>query len=370
LQKELILKQAKLERIRRVTKADQRKLYIGIAGNLFDEREAKTAVESELASVGLVIEKVLRERGYKTTFFNFNKMPGVIQELKDANVDLVFNVCERINNSSLLEPHAASLLDILQIPYTGSNPFTLGLCMDKIRVKKLLAHHNIPTPNWDYVYSVDDEVSEDLTFPLIVKPAMSDNSIGVTNDSVVINKEQLAIQIKKILTEYHVPALIEEYIAGDEYDVSILGSETDNLKVLPLSRSVFSNLPKNYWHIYSYEAKWGLDTTFKKHVEVQRPPKKISSKLQSLISEIALDTYNILDCHDYGRVEIRVDEHNNPYVLELNPNPAINTLDCLPSVASLVGMDYGDFLEEIISLAINRYKFQPPYHHLQQQTVV
>lgn len=366
LQKELILKQAKLEKIRRVTKADQRKLFIGIAGNIFDENDQVTEVESELASVGLVIEKVLSERGYKTQFFNFNKMPNVIQELKSANVDLVFNVCERINNSSLLEPHAASLLDILQIPYTGSNPFTLALCMDKIRVKKLLSHHNIPTPNWDYVYSLDDEIDDELQYPLIVKPAMTDNSIGVTNESVVTNKEELKVQINKILTEYHVPALIEEYIAGDEYDVSILGSDSENLKVLPLSRSVFTNLPKDYWHIYSYDAKWGLDKTYQQKIEVQRPPKKISSKLQSLISEIALDTYNILDCHDYGRIEIRVDEHSNPYVLELNPNPAINAKDCLPSVAKLVGMDYGDFLEEIISLAINRYKYQPPYHHLQQ----
>ena len=91
--------------------------------------------------------------------------------------------------------------------------------------------------------------------------------------------------------------------------------------------------------------------------------------MESLITEIALDTYNILDCHDYGRVEIRVDEDDNPYVLELNPNPSININDAVPAVAELIGMDYGDFIEEIIRMAINRYKNKPPYYHLQTNLI-
>ena len=95
------------------------------------------------------------------------------------------------------------------------------------------------------------------------------------------------------------------------------------------------------------------------------PPKNVERKLESLLSEIALDTYNILDCHDYGRVEIRVDKDDNPYVLELNPNPSINIEDMVPWSAETVGMDYGAFLEEIIKMAIKRYKNKPPYYHLQ-----
>ncbi len=280
-------------------------------------------------------------------------------------MDLVFNVCERINDSSLLEPHAASLLDVLKVPYTGSNPFTLSLCIDKIRVKKLLSYHKIPTPEWDYVYSLSDSVRDDLKYPLIVKPANTDNSIGITNDSVVKNPEELKRQLQRVVGELGRPALIEEYIEGDEYDVSIMGSEEDDLRVLPLSRSVFDRMPEGYWHIYSFEAKWDEGSVYKQNIEVQRPAKNIPKKLEAVISEIALDTYNILDCHDYGRVEIRVDKSGNPYVLELNPNPSINLSDCVPVVAGLTGLDYGDFLEEIISLAIKRYKNRPPYYHLQ-----
>ena len=112
-----------------------------------------------------------------------------------------------------------------------------------------------------------------------------------------------------------------------------------------------------------------MDTVYKGGITVQRPPKNVNKKLTSLIEEIALDTYNILDCHDYGRVEVKVDKNSNPYVLELNPNPSIDLDDCLPEVAKLVGLDYGDFIEEIIRMAIERYKKYPPYYHLQSNLI-
>ncbi len=362
LGKESFLRAAKIESIRHFSHQNLRKLHIGIACNIYNGNGG--SVENDLMSVGKNIEKTLKDRGYRISFYDFNNLPKAFNELRGSDVDLIFNVCERINDSSLLEPHAASILDTLQIPYTGSNPFTLALCIDKIRVKKLLAFHNIPTPKWDYAYAIDDDISEDLKYPLIVKPGNTDNSIGITNESVVTNKKQLIKQLEKIVVKLGRPALVEEFIEGDEYDVSIIGSDEVDLKILPLSRSMFNKMPKGYWHIYPFEAKWEDDPVYQKII-VQKPPKNISKRLEALISEIALDTYNILDCHDYGRVEIRVDKNDNPYVIELNPNPSINIGDCVPAVAELVGMDYGDFIEEIIRMAIRRYKNKPPYYHLQ-----
>lgn len=361
----------KIEKIRQTTGEDIKNLHVGIACNIYESKEEENgAVEHDLMSIGKNIEKTLKEKGYKITFFDFNNLPKVFNELKRKNVDLVFNVCERINNSSLLEPHAAAILDALQIPYTGSNPFTLGLCIDKIRVKKLLAYHNIPTPRWDYAYEIDDEIRDDLRYPLIVKPGNTDNSIGITNESVVANKQELDRQLRKVIMELGRPALVEEYIEGDEYDVTIIGSDEENLRVLPLSRSIFKEMPAGYWHIYPFDAKWSeSENNPYNKIIVQRPPKNIDKKLEALISEIALDTYNILDCHDYGRVEIRVDEYGNPYVLELNPNPSIDINDCVPASAELVGMDYGKFLEEIIKMTIRRYKDKPPYYHLQANLI-
>lgn len=366
INREMLQRGSKIEKIRRMEISNQRNLHIGIACNLYEDNggDQETVVEKDLTVIGQDIEKTLQARGYKISFFDFNNLPEAFNALKDSDVDLVFNVCERINNSSLLEPHVASILDTLQIPYTGSNPFTLGLCIDKIRVKKLLSYHKIPTPEWDYVYSLEDDIREDLRYPLIVKPANTDNSIGITNDSVVRNEAELHRQLEKVIKEIGRPALIEEYIDGDEYDVPIIGTDEDDLRVLPLSRSIFDQLPPDIWHIYPFEAKYTDDSVYNQ-IAVQRPPKNIGKKLETLLGEIALDTYNILDCHDYGRVEIRVDKNNNPYVLELNPNPSLDNGGFFADSAEMIGMDYGDFLEEIIRLAINRYKDNPPYYHLQ-----
>jgi len=364
--KSLLNKARKIENIRKFREEDLKKLNIGIACNLY---EGDDPILRDLTSVGKNIEKTLQERGYKVHFFDFNNLPQVFEDIRKSDVDIIFNVCERINNSSLLEPHSAAILDALQVPYTGSNPLTLALCIDKIRVKKLLSFHDIPTPKWDYAYSMDDYIDKELRYPLIIKPGNTDNSIGITNDSVVTNKSGLKRQMEKIIHGMKSPALVEEYIEGDEYDVTIIGNDEDELRVLPLSRSIFKNMPEGFWHIYPYEAKWFQDYSAYNNIIVQRPPRNISKRLASLITEIALDTYRILDCHDYGRVEIRVDEHNNPYVLELNPNPSINIEDLVPHVAEIAGMNYGEFLETIIKMAIKRYQNNPPYYHLQSTMV-
>lgn len=360
INKESVIRSAKIAHIKALREDELTNLHVGVACNLYDE--STSAVEKELTAAGRDIEKALLEKGYRVSFFDFNDAPKAFNEIKASDVDIVFNVCERINNSSLLEPHAAALLDILQIPYTGSNPSTLAVCIDKIRVKELLNHHSIPTPKWDYAFSMEDRINEDLRYPLIVKPADTDNSIGITNKSVVANKDELQTQLKEIIEGLGSPALVEEYIEGDEYDITIMGNDEDDLRVLPLTRSIFKAMPEGYWHIYPYDSKWTEDAAYKT-ILTQCPPKNISKRLEVLLTEIALDTYNILDCHDYGRVEIRVDAEDNPYVLELNPNPSINVGDY--SFMELGSMQYGDFLEQIIRMAIKRYKNRPPYYHLQ-----
>jgi len=365
--KDAVLSAARIEHIRALPMEEQRSLHVAVASNGF--ADSPDPIEAELTSDAKKIAETLAERGYKTSFLDFNFPFEAVQQIQDSKVDIVFNLCERINHSSLLEPHAASLFDILRIPYTGSNPFTLGLCLDKIRVKKLLSFHSIPTPRWDYLYEVEESFNEDFPLPAIVKPANSDSSLGITNDSVVATRAALLERIDYVLGELKRPALIEEFIDGDEYDISILGNWDDTQRILPLSRSVFKTLPEGVWPMYPYEAKFLGSEIHKKNIEVQRPPKGVPGKLTSLISEIALDAFNVVGCSDYGRAEMRVDSRGNPFILEVNPNPSIGPTDCVPSVAALAGMDYGDFLEEVLRLAIRRYKDRPPYYHLQMSTL-
>jgi D-alanine-D-alanine ligase len=367
LSRRAVLGAARIEHIRTLPREAQRNLHVGIASNEFAGSD--NPIEAELTSDAEKIAETLGARGYRTTFLDFNHPFEAVQQIQDEKIDIVFNLCERINHSGLLEPHAASLLDILQVPYTGSNPFTLSLCLDKIRVKKLFAFHHIPTPRWDYLYDRDEAFDENFPLPAIVKPANSDSSLGITNESVVASHAALKKRIEYVLEDLKRPALIEEFIDGDEYDVSILGNWDDQQRVLPLSRSVFKGLPEGYWHMYPYEAKFLGSQVHKQGIEVQRPPRGVPGKLTSLISEIALDALNVVGCSDYGRVEVRVDKNGNPCVLEVNPNPSIGPTDCVPSVAALAGMSYGDFLEEILRLAIRRYRDRPPYYHLQMSTL-
>lgn len=365
--RDAVLGAARIEHIRTLAMEEQRSLHVGIASNGFADSE--DPIEAELTSDAQTIARTLGERGYRTSFLDFNDPFEAVRQVQDLRVDIVFNLCERINQSSLLEPHCAALFDILRVPYTGSPPSTLSLCLDKIRVKKLFSFHRIPTPRWDYLYATDEQMDENFPLPAIVKPANSDSSIGITNDSVVDSRDALLNRIDYVVNELHRPALIEEFVDGDEYDVSIMGNWADQQRVLPLSRSMFDALPEGYWHIYPYEAKFLGSDVHKRSIEVQRPPRGVSSRLTSLISEIALDAYNVVGCSDYGRVEVRVDARGNPYVLEVNPNPSIGPTDCVPSVAALEGPDYGDFLEEILRLAIRRYRDRPPYYHLQMTTL-
>ncbi|PIR62454.1 MAG: hypothetical protein COU65_03400 [Candidatus Pacebacteria bacterium CG10_big_fil_rev_8_21_14_0_10_42_12] len=360
-----IMGEARLIKLRASSKKKQRQLNIGIACNRVVN--GGDSVESEIGAVGTTIEQTLNEIGYKTTYVDFNNLPEAISVLQTQPIDLVFNVGERINGSSLLEPHIASILDAMQIPYTGSNPFTLGFCIDKIRVKKLLTYHQIPTAKWDYMYEMTDKLRTDFVYPLIVKPGNSDDSIGITQESVVTNEKELKRQLEYMLHELKRPALIEEYLPGDEYAVSILGNENDDLRVLPLDRTIYDKFSRDRWHILTFEDKYGEDINLDNDptLIVERPPKNVSSKLIKLISEISLDTFLILGAHDYGRVDVKLDQSGNPHVLELNPNPSINRGRCVPEVAEIDGLSYPDFLEKIISLAINRYRDERPYAHLQ-----
>lgn len=356
--KKVLLSKARIEKLKNISYRNQRGLKIGIACDQI------SPYENGYEDPSVTIERKLQKQGYdRVTRFDLNNLQKTLFELQQRDFDFIFNLCEKIHDTPLLEPHAAALFDMLEIPYSGSNPYTLSLCIDKIRVKKLLNFHGIPTPKWDYAYTMDDKLTEDLRYPLIVKPSNSDNSFGITNDSVVTNSKDLKRQLREVIETYKRPALIEEYIEGDEYDVCMMGND-ENVEVLPLIRSVFDDMPKGYWHIYSSDLKGGKDEKAANYIRVEKPA-KISKKLDNLLSEIALDVYNIVSCFDYGKVEIRVDKNGNPYVLELNPNPPLEQNGFLPLSAKLAGYSYEALIEEIIQLGVNRYKDKPPFYHLQ-----
>ncbi len=357
LKKNKLIQAAKIEKVRHLSLNDQRKLRIGIAANLGEKDLVNNMI------VAQKIDNLLRKKGYITSIFDFNNFEKSFSKFLSTDIDLVLNICEGVNNDELLKSQSASLFEILHVPFTGTSSHNLELCRDKIRMKKLFSYHDVPTAKWDYARNLSQSINEDLQFPLIVKPADADNSIGISNNSVVINKAQLDKQLKNIIVDLGRPALVEEYIEGDEYSVFILGNSNEDLRVLPLSRSIFTRMPKGYWHIYTRESILNPNLKSSQKITVQNPARHLSKKLESLLSEIAIDAYKIMQCRDYGQVEIRVDKEGNPYVLEVNPNPSLYQLDGFNKAAKLVGMEYSDLLEEIINLAARRYNDKKTFYN-------
>ncbi|MGV8086017.1 MAG: D-alanine--D-alanine ligase family protein [Candidatus Woesearchaeota archaeon] len=332
-------------------------MKVAILSNVFKKESDYKEVENDLMEFGTAVKAALESAGHEAIFFDVNET--TFEELRNSDVEFAFNVCERFNGSSLFEPHIASMLELLNIPYTGSGPLTLATCINKVRVKEILMHHGILTPNYQVFYSRNKKLDPELKFPLIVKPVCMDNSIGITNDSVVKDEEALRSRISYILRTYDQPALVEEFIDGKEITVGILGNGR-SATVLPLSEVLFKNWNENDDKIYSYEAKWLKDTDSWKNVAIDCPA-ELPKYQEYRIKRIALQVYDILGSRDYGRVDFRLSKEGVPYVLELNPNPGISPPtsledqpDFIPFAASKAGMTYNDLILKIFNEALER----------------
>ncbi|MFC1700008.1 ATP-grasp domain-containing protein, partial [Candidatus Omnitrophota bacterium] len=273
--------------------------------------------------------------------------------LRKSNFDLVFNLCDDgFRNSSLLEAHIPAMLDILQIPYTGSNFFTLAVCLNKARTKEILTFHNIPTAEFQVFYRSETKLKRSLKFPLIVKPLHEDASIGLKKESVVKNRAQLKERIEFVIKNYDQPALVERFVIGREIYVGILGS-ADNLTVLPISEVVFDQDLAETAKICSYDSKWIPESEAFKNTPVQCPA-ELDQDLEQRLTTLATEAYRLMKCQDYGRVDFRIGQDGQPYVLEVNPNPDISEDAGLSTMAKAGKIDYKQLIERILFSALER----------------
>jgi D-alanine-D-alanine ligase len=277
-------------------------------------------------------------------------------KLLKSRPDIVFNIAEGLRGPSR-EAQIPAMLEMLGIPYTGSDSLTLGICLDKSRTKEILAHNGISTPAFAVLNSLDQLSDINLALPCIVKPLHEGSSKGIYDASVVRTKDELQCQVKKVIVEYEQPALVEEFLSGREFTVAMLGNNSD-LRILPIVEIKFDSLPQGVNPIYSYEAKWIWDT-IDKPIDVHECPANIDIKLQKQIEAVCRDTYRVLRCRDWCRIDIRLDEHGRPNVLELNPLPGIlpnpEEHSCFPQAARASGMDYNTLINTVLESGIKRY---------------
>jgi D-alanine-D-alanine ligase len=299
------------------------------------------------------IEESLRSGGYRPYVFaieNFSR--DLIRTITEISPRFVFNLCEEINGKCELEMCVAGLLELMGIPYTGSDPYVLGLALNKYHVKQILRAAGIPTARGYLRYPGKDlTIPRGTRFPVIVKPSRQDASLGINSYSVCYVPEQLEKQILYIHEVYGQEALVEEYLDGREFNVSVMGDR--NPEVLAVSEINFSGLPDDEPRIVSYRAKWDEDS-FVFNSTVPICPALISKRLENRIRNIAIRSYQCIGCRDYARIDMRSDARGRIYVLEVNPNPDISPEAGFARAARAAGYSYSEMVLRISEAAVER----------------
>jgi D-alanine-D-alanine ligase len=275
--------------------------------------------------------------------------------LRKARPDIVFNVAEGLWGPNR-EAHVPALCEFWNVPYTGSDPLTLAICLDKGRSKEILAYHGIPTAEFA-VARGDDPLNGIPTLPVVVKPVHEGSSKGITQASLCRTRAEVGRAVGVVWQRYRQPALVERWLPGREFTCAILGNGSD-ARVLPVVEVDFEALPRGAARLYSYEAKWIWDTP-DRPLEIFRCPAPLSHGLAQRIEQTVLAAYRVLRCRDWARIDVRCDARGIPHILEVNPlpgvlpDPAMNS--CFPKAARAAGLDYGAMIRAVLRAGAARH---------------
>jgi D-alanine-D-alanine ligase len=279
------------------------------------------------------------------------------EKLRAIRPDIVFNIAEGFYSVSR-EAQIPAILEMLRIPYTGSDPLTLGICLDKSRAKEILSFYSVPTPSFVLISSIEEINRVPDAFPKIVKPVHEGSSKGIYNSSVVYTRAELEAEVVRVLTTYQEPALVEDFLTGREFTVALLGNGR-YVRVLPLIELRLDHLPSEAQRIYSYEAKWIYDTVEHPLEDLYECPAKIDAVLRYRIEQVCVSAYHALRCRDWCRIDVRLDAHGVPNILELNPLPGIipnpDAHSCFPKAARAAGIGYNELINTVLDIALKRY---------------
>jgi D-alanine-D-alanine ligase len=303
-----------------------------------------------------VIDEVadaLAEGGHKPQLLGIHdNLQELIDRLKEQKPDLVFNLCETFNDDYYGEMYVAAVLSMLNIRYTGTGPEGMAFRQNKAVTKKLLAFHNVQCPNYATFAKDNLEFAGKMRFPLFVKPLRRDASAGVSDSSLVTDYASLMKKIEYIHRELHDTALVEEYIEGREFYVSVLGNFPP--EPLPLIELDFSKLPEGHPHIYSEKAKFDEDSEIYNLINFGVAT-DLTPELRNRITMAGAKAAHALQIHDYARVDIRLSQDGVPYVVEVNANPYLERTAEFAVAALQAGMGYSGLINRIVEITWSRW---------------
>ena len=283
----------------------------------------------------------------------YDDLAPIRQALRDFNPDITFMLLEEFHGVVTYDFAIISYLELMQQPYTGCNPRGLLLSKDKGLSKKVLTYHRIPTPRFS-VFPRGRRVyrPKKLEFPLFVKSTVEDASFGISQASIVRNDEQLSERVAFIHDKTGDDAIAEQYIDGRELYVGVIGNK--RLKTYPAWEMDFGQMPDDIAKIATSEVKWNKKYQ-KKHGITTRAASDLDDAMQEKISKICKRVYRALNMSGYGRMDLRLTESGDIYVIEANANPNIEYGEDFAESAETVGVSYEALLQQILNLGL-RYK--------------
>jgi D-alanine-D-alanine ligase len=306
----------------------------------------KKEVEEEVA-------EVLGKLGHEVVMHEVDGTTKSLLALARIDCDLVFNLCESFADDDTADFKIAAFLELLGRKYTGTGTHGLMLAQDKAIAKKIFAFHGIHTPVFAKSFRGRLDFSHDLHFPVIVKPAREDGSIGIEFSAVVRSIRELMERMDWLHQHFDSPVLIEEYVEGREMYVGILGN--DKPEALPIVELDLSKLPEGTPRIAAAEVKWGKGTKAYRDTKSLFPT-DLSDETVAQLQQTAIAAYQALELRDYGRVDMRLQADGRVHVIEVNPNPWLSSRAELTMAARKSGRTYPQLVEEIVELAMTRVR--------------
>lgn len=322
---------------------------IGIIYNIKQGKQSEAPdAEAELDNIETVyaIQNALEKHGLRTVLLLADK--ELPEKLRAQPVDIAFNIAEGISGRGR-EALVPSLLDLLDIPYTGSDATTLCLALDKAITKRLLSTYRVRTPHYAVIKRDSSLRLSNMHYPIIIKPNAEGSSKGIGDCSVVSNVQELRTLVSKNFSLYGGDMLAEEYISGREFTVGVLGNGVETKVFSPMEIVYNKNTQGNYC-VYSYNVK----QNYQEYVSYVCPA-NIDETIEKEMMDAAKRIYEIMGCHDFSRVDFRLNPEGKSYFIEINPLPGLapNYSD-YPMLAEACGVPYDELVFGVLEAAAKR----------------
>jgi D-alanine-D-alanine ligase len=305
------------------------------------------------------IDAVARALGRHGEVIRLEAREDFPERLRAERPDIVFNIAEGLRGPNR-EAHVPAICEFYGVPYSGSDPFTLALCLDKARTKEVLRANGVPTADWALARSAGDVeriAARGWSYPLFAKPVHEGSSKGITERNLAADADAFRAIVLDLLERYEQPVLVESFLPGAEFTCGVLGNGA-SARVLPLVGMNFDALPAGALPIYGFEAKWLWDRP-ENPLDIFSCPARIPDELRAEIEDVVLRAYAVLGCRDWSRVDVRLDANGRANIVEVNPLPGIlpDPADnsCLPKAARAAGLDYDALIGACLQAAAARH---------------